>query len=535
MPKKVFDTLSDKQVEYIKSVYHSEMSHDEKISILTAIHKVTPRTIRKWWQKLNLTPTPDELPKQLKDAWERDIDDDTQVVLVTAAQNKTIVNPHAFRGMLEYKKFIEDTFGYKTQIVVIPSRYRNPTNPIEDVKKRADMWWDHDIDEYLYYNEMRFGNSVINAIERIRPTMMRPLTGLEPKVDECHYIIGHPRIHIKPLPRFKDEPLYVMASTGFITYKNYSQSKIGGIAKIHHTYGFLVIEKKSDGRCYPPRAVKINDDGTFTDYRYHYNGKKVKKIKSAQAYIWGDIHHRVLNPNKYSASMALMKVMNPKSVVLHDLFDGSTINPHEKDDLYIKRRKIVKGEYLVDVEVNACIDFVADMYKRQQTDIYVVQSNHDDFLDRYIKDMNWKNDLHNSPAYLDYAKIQQTQNLEEHGNIIGYLIHQRLGGKVKYVKNAESLKIGSYQCGYHGHHGVNGSRGNVNTFTKLNTKMIHGHVHSPEMCDGVTSVGVSCELWQYYNSSGMSSWAYADSVIHECGKNQLFIFDESDFKFTMLE
>jgi hypothetical protein len=33
-------------------------------------------------------------------------------------------------------------------------------------------------------------------------------------------------------------------------------------------------------------------------------------------------------------------------------------------------------------------------------------SNHDVFLDRHINSENWKRDLHNSPAYLQYAYIQ---------------------------------------------------------------------------------------------------------------------------------
>jgi hypothetical protein len=64
--------------------------------------------------------------------------------------------------------------------------------------------------------------------------------------------------------------------------------------------------------------------------------------------------------------------------------------------------------------------------------------------------------------------------------------------------------------------------------------MIHGHVHSPELCDGVTAVGASCNLWQYYNSKGLSSWAYADAIIHNCGKSQLIVFDDNTYRFTNL-
>jgi hypothetical protein len=131
------------------------------------------------------------------------------------------------------------------------------------------------------------------------------------------------------------------------------------------------------------------------------------------------------------------------------------------------------------------------------------------------------------------ALIQQTVDLREYGSIYGYMIKREFGDEVNYINYGESLKIGGYECGMHGDHGANGARGSQNTFSKMNTKMITGHTHTPAIMDGHTQVGVTCNLEQYYTRRGLSSWAHAHSLVHANNKNQLLVFG-NDYKFTEL-
>lgn len=533
--KKAFKDLTDADVEYIKSIYYTELSHNEKIEILSDKFKVVGRTIRYWWQKLELGVTNVfGLPDALIEARKRELPEDLDILMVTSAQNKTVINGPMLKNMKAYCEFLEKKLSVKCGILVIPARYRNPTSPTESAGQRADEWWDHHVDELLYYNKIMFGDALISADSRVVPTANMPLTGYESLADENHLVLGHPRLHLTTLPRFKGEKLRIMTTTGFLTVKNYSRSKAGDKGFAHHAYGFVMLEKKDEDTCYAPRPVKVNRDGTFTDVFYHVKDQEVSLIEKSLGYIYGDIHHREINKGKMLMSNTLAKFLNPEKIVFHDLFDGATVNPHESDDLFIRKLKIRNGLNLIDEEVEDALDFLDEIKNTLKGEIFVVQSNHDDFLDRHINKFNWKNDLHNSEAYLKYAVIQQSVDLTKHGNILGYLIYDKFGGEIKYLKNCDPLRISNYQCGHHGDYGVNGARGNITSFKKLNTKMIHGHGHSPTMLDGVTMVGVSCNLWQYYNSNGMSSWAYADSIIHESGNNQLIIFDEDNFGFTRL-
>lgn len=532
MGKQVFKTLTDEDKEYIALIRKAKMGHAEKTKILSKKYGVTRRTIRSWWDKLGLSNLNSGLPHQLRAARGRLLDGDEDVLLVTAIQNKSLINEEMWENLLAYKKFIEESFGKKVKIIVIPSRYRNPISVAGIENYRPEEWWAREVNEYLYYYKVEFGNTMIAADTRIRPTAVNPLSGFEPLAGDGHLVVGHPRHHLKPLPRFKGETLKTMSTTGFLSRSNYSISKSGDKAQIHHSYGFVVIEKADDDECLIPRKVKVNGDGEFTDICWNVKDGKVSQIKSSRAMVLGDIHKIKLDPKKDELSFELASLLSPESIVVHDLADGNSFNPHERKDMFILRHKIRNNEHLIENEINDALDypqkFVDAGYK-----VKVIESNHDHFLDRHINDSNWKKDLHNSPAFLKYALIQQTVDLMEHGSIFGYLISERYDSEdVEYIKYTDPLRI----CGYlnfHGEYGSNGSRGSGVTFRKLNTKIIHAHVHSPYMLDNVTAVGTSSHIWQYFNSKGASSWAHSDSVIHDHGKNQLFIYTD-DYELSRL-
>lgn len=522
-----FKELTEENIEYLKYVYYEDMKHKEKMEILTVKFNVTERTIRRWWkEKLNLSEQISTLPKQMQDAQKRHISTETNILLITSAQNKTGVNNKFLKNLISYKNFLEDQ-GFNVEIIISPQRYRNPTNPTEDRKKKAQLWWVDEILPYLHYGKLQFGDVLVSTDSRVRPTAKEPLLGYEVLAKDNSLILPHSKIHFKTLPRFKNNPLRIMSTTGYITNKNYSDSKAGETAWEHHSYGFVVVEKKSDGTCHIPRNVKVKTDGSFIDINNKVENEKVSKITSCEGIVLGDIHASELNLNIFSETINLMTLLRPVKTILHDLFDGSTVNPHEVKDMYIQKKKIRENRFLIDQEIEQSFDVVKVL--QDLTDkIYVSLSNHDIFLDRLINDGNWKKDLHNSHNYLKYALIQQTENIEEHGTIYGYLLNKEFNGEVKYLNYGDSLKIKGYECALHGDNGSNGSRGSYRQFSRLNTKMIHGHQHSPVMHNNVTCVGVTCNISQYYTRKGLSSWAYAHSIIHDNGKNQLIVFGDDN-------
>lgn len=523
-----FKELTDQDKEYITVIYTSTgLSHQEKIDILSKKYEVAGRSIRRWASRMGISSDNKKMPKQLQAARNRVLPEDTDIILVTSAQNKTSINLPFFDNLRQYQRFLQTMYGCTVRIVIIPSRYRNPTSRIAQDNYKSEEWWVDEIDEYLYYNKIQFGDTLISADSRVVPTASNPLSGYEALASEHHLVLGHPRIHYKTLPRFKGDKLRVMCTTGFITSKNYSVSKAGEKGYVHHSYGFTVVEKKKDGTCYIPRTVKVNSDGSFCDLIYHVKDSKVEEISECEAAILGDIHYQVIDNAKMDATHNILSMIKPKDLILHDVFDGHSVNPHDAKDMYFQRQKIVKGEHIIEKELDSTIEFVKNLAQDYEgSNIKIIQSNHDDFLDRYVNNHDWKKDLHNSTTYLKLAQIQQSEDLTHYGNIFGHIVSNS-SDTVEYIPNNRGHMVLDYQVGHHGDHGVNGARGSVVSFKRLNKKMIHGHGHSPRIEDGVTMVGVSCLLWQYYNSKGLSSWAHADCIVHSSGKNQLIVYDEN--------
>lgn len=512
-----FKDLKPSDIEVIKFFYYSnEYSHEEKMEELSKRFDVKERTIRRWWkEELGLSKKYAKLPKVLEDAQEKEIDSDTDIVFFTAAQNKTAVNRKMLKNMEAYRDFLTEK-GFKTQIIIAPTRYRNPTSPQEDFSE--DEWWVGEVLPYLCYNNLEFYDKLLQCKSKIRPTAVNPLSGLDLFASEQSAIFPHSRIHFKTMPRLRGQEIRTLSTTGYITVKNYSDSKAGEKAFENHSYGFVVIEKDTVAR-----NVKVNSNGNFSDIIYQVIDGEVSTIDKSEAIIMGDIHGVQVNKEFLDVSLKHISKLNPYRVILHDLFDGYSINPHEEKDMFLKRIKIKENKHDLSLEIEKTLD-ILDKIKKVNKEIYVVESNHDNFIDRYINSFNWKNDLHNSVGYLGLAHIQQTVDLRDYGNLFGYLLYEF--GTI-YLKYGESLNIRGYECALHGDNGTNGSRGSTKQFSNLNIKMIHGHTHTPSIIDGVTSVGITCKKEQHYNRKGLSSWAYAHSIIHKTGKNQLLVYTDN--------
>jgi hypothetical protein len=159
--------------------------------------------------------------------------------------------------------------------------------------------------------------------------------------------------------------------------------------------------------------------------------------------------------------------------------------------------------------------------------VTVVRSNHDDFLDRWLKSTDWRkaNTLRNSIEYMEFAALLLRGQAPQ--GIIPYLIKQKFPN-FNTLGRSDSFVINDWELGLHGDVGSNGSRGSLLQFRKLNRKMVVGHYHSPGRKDGALSVGTSTKLRVNYNV-GPSSWLQSHVIIHLDGKAQHINFISGEF------
>jgi hypothetical protein len=118
----------------------------------------------------------------------------------------------------------------------------------------------------------------------------------------------------------------------------------------------------------------------------------------------------------------------------------------------------------------------------------------------------------------DILLSQYAENPYSIKGVIPALINEKYP-QYKTLGRNDSYRVKNWELGQHGDVGSNGSRGSLQQYRNLNTKIVVGHYHSPGRKDGALAVGTSTKLRVGYNT-GPSSWLQSHVIIHKDGKAQ---------------
>ena len=516
-----FEELNDDDKKYLAEVYwDKDRTYDDRMSELSGFLGKSERTVQVWLSKLGITEKQEESP-QLIEARKRVFDPKKKRFLITWAQNDTPVHEAFIANIEAYAKEID------ASIHVIAGRYKNPTSIFTD--KNFETWSER-IEAYLDAGRHEIHKHMwIMSDVKIQPTAVDPMTGLQGMSGINSCIFGSPKVQLEMIPVLQDNMPKMMMTTGACTVRNYTDSKSGKKGEFHHTLGFVIVEIK-DKDVFFAIHVTANDDGNFSDlyYKTEYDVNKEKSVittvKSASAIVLGDLHYGQHDPVVIKKTLELFKKISPDNVILHDVFDGMSINHHEEKDPFIQFKREMEGTNSLKTEIDAMLKGLEDF---KDFNVTIVRSNHDDFLDRWLKNTDWRkaNTLKNSLEYMEYSYLLLRG--EAPNGIIPHLINKKFPN-MKTLGRNDSLVVNGWELGQHGDIGSNGSRGSLLQFRKLNTKMVVGHYHSPGRKDGALSVGTSTTLRVNYNM-GPSSWLQSHVIIHNDGKAQHINFINGQF------
>lgn len=437
--------------------------------------------------------------------------------IVTWAQNNTDVHEELWKNIMAYAYFL------KASVHVILGRYKNPTR-LNDGNN--DEHW---AEEILPYADARrhpiHKNLTLLSDIKIQPTATTPLTGMESISGLNSAIFGHPKMQLDTIPALEGyEPKLVM-TTGAVTEKNYSDSKAGKKGSFHHTFGFVIVEIK-DENVFIPRQVTALSNGSFSDLIYNVKNGKVNKIKSISYANLGDKHIGDHCQIVEKQQRKWLDYFKPKATMIHDIFNGTSVNHHEDQDPIKKYHLEQTGQNLIKAEIDQMFSWIDSMKKYN---LVIVSSNHNDWLDKYVKRKDWKYDIKNAMEYMEYSRILLSGKAPK--GLIAYLIDNKFKGAVKTLSRNDSFRINDVELAQHGDIGTNGSKGGIMQFKKLSTKMDVGDSHVPRRLDGVMYVGTSTKLRIGYNI-GASSWRNADIICHTDGKRQHIIYMGESKEFT---
>lgn len=505
---------------------HNTLPSEDRDKAIAEKFGVSQRTSRKWIEELGLSE-PKVINKSpfIKDAEQR-ILKDSKYYLITCAQNATPIHQNFFDNLKEYADFLG------AEIHIIPIRYKNPTSVWTD-KQASDDWWATDTIPYLDLKRHSLHKNLqLLSDIKIQPTASLPLNGLEGFTAYQSCIVGHPKMQLKSCPVLAGEHRKVMLTTGSCTIENYINSKAGKRGEFHHVIGFVIVEIK-DNDVFYIRQVMADDNGDFIDYCHSVKDGNVSKINQIEGIRVGDIHVANRCNEKLETTVHLIEKLNPKKVVIDDIYDGERVNHHIKDDFVTRFKMLQSNRYIIQEEIDEMIEWL-DWFKgytdKVGAELVITKANHDNFLDRFINRADWRKDLHNAQTIIELQRIALSQECDN--GIIPYLINQKYPD-IKCLRYNESYKIGEVENSQHGDIGANGARGGINQFKNYSTKMCTAHCHSIFRIDGVVTVGTSTKLDMDY-VKGASSWGWCDVIFHENGKNQQLIY-MNNYKVSTFE
>lgn len=525
-----FKELTEKDKAYVKTIHKNiDLPFSDRMDILKERFGVAERTVRKWIALLGYSKFKEVENEEIRHGKLREYNLKKKYFIFSWAQNATPVHKPLWNNILAYAKFLDAEVG------IIQGRYQNPTSLFSESMK-ASEWWDESFsikkDGLITSSYLDGSRSTIHydldvlADARIVPTASDPLARMGGMSGHRTAIVGHPRVHLQSLPVLDGWHKKVLLTTGACTVKNYSDTRSGKISEFNHTYGFVIVEIKDVDTFYI-RQVTAESDGTFIDLIYKVDGE-VTKVKDSAAFIMGDIHVDDLQEGIMEETLRFFKQVRPETVVLHDILNGSSVNHHESKDPIKQFEKIKAGRNIVRKEIDGVKDFIKK-YKLTSFKLNVVRSNHDIWLDRWVSESDWKQNIVNSVEYMEYALLLLSGKAKK--GLLPYLLEEEFGDKIHCLDLDESLKVLDWELGQHGHLGANGSKGNIEQYRKLSTKTVVGDFHAPARKDGCIGVGTYTKLRAGYNH-GASAWNWAGTVIHNNGKAQLLIFNKE--KFTTL-
>lgn len=455
---------------------------------------------------------------------------DSKIFVITSAQNATPLHDAFWASLRQYCEFRD------AELMVIPIRYKNATSRWTESQANAEWWLESPLMEerplqkYLWNvrKELNKNISVLGDI-KVQPTAVSPLTGFEGLTHGESAILGHTKLQLKVIATPQGKYPKILTTTGACTVKNYTDTRAGKLGEFHHTLGAAVVEV--DGPRFHLRQINASKDGSFYDLDYLYDGSKRKPVQysGVPAIVMGDTHVEGIDPVVERATFGdIIPFFRPKKLFWHDLEDGGSVNHWAAKNPFVTGARYFSEQGSAAEEFYDALAFVKERTPAD-TLSYIVASNHNDWLHRWILDRDWKMlSPKDRGFYLKVASklYEQTKTLngDQAEQLNAFIMlakeHFQADANIKVLDYEQSELVEGVECGMHGHYGPNGSRGSARSMRRIGVKSIIGHSHTPAIEEGCYQVGTSTKLTRGY-THGPSSWLNTHAIIYPNGKRTL--------------
>jgi hypothetical protein len=450
--------------------------------------------------------------------------------IITSAQNATPIHRNFFASLLRAARHLD------AQLLVVPFRYKNPTSVFS--KDQQDLeWWDKKVVKYLWNQRLDINDNLTLLAEiKVQPTASDPLRGFEAITHGESSILAHTKLALKVVASPSNKFPKVLTTTGAVTKPNYTDSRAGALGEFHHALAAVIVEVV-DKKRFHLRHLNANKNGEFTDLNLRFTPAGKRRADRPLALVMGDTHTDFIDPVVERATFGadgIIDVLKPKALIWHDVLDAYSVNPHHNRNPFIREAKQRAGLNDVRKEIERCVAFVC---ARTVGDMesYIVTSNHNEFVTRYMSDIDWKEDLTNARFYfetgayiLEHSRIGP-QGFEAPSPFEYWFTKFSDSKAVKVLRGSSSLVRGGIELAMHGDIGPSGAKGSTRNLRRVGIRSVIGHSHSPAIDEGCYQVGTSTMLRLEY-THGPGAWLNTHCVVHADGKRQLITIIDGEWR-----
>ena len=430
--------------------------------------------------------------------------------LISSALNNTPIVPEALASMKVYAEFL------KAQIIVGTERYHNAYSRHKNEEYETRIEWDKKLEDYLVDWQVDLfgdGKVLFDGQLRQRATILNPLNIYTNTRKEPLRILPSAKLHAKSVPRSVSQPYPAyLATTGTLTPFDYSHTRTGYRSSQVSKLGFLHVYRCDYGY-FAFRQVEVAEDGSFYDLGFYVTTEGVYEHDAVELIMLPDSHVETMREDVKKGMFDLVEEFRPDHVMINDLISWEYGHHKTPFDHYLHPIKnLTHG-------LDTAKDFLDQLSKYSQ--ITVLDSNHHYHLDIAIEKFLSKGES-NAAYWKDLVKLSALKlDNPEKTTLESYLDPD---GLYQWTTPSEELVIGGVTQ-FHGHHGINGSRGSPSQFKTLTTPINHGHNHNGYRLDNIMGVGVSGYNSDLsYSNKGFTNWTISAIMQFQNGSRQLIHF-----------
>ena len=415
--------------------------------------------------------------------------------------------------------------------------------PCEDVASRGKKADPIDLNAELNDFKVVFKDTYLNrnlclCTLKMSAKQINPLTGLDrlTTAREASIIVASPKIFLKYVPNMHYDIPPALMTTGAVTVNDYDNDRYMSkrtsiLAENDHAYGVVIVEVEDD-HIFHFRHVQASEDGSLTDLgiEYHPDGT-ISEMKDT-VMVMGDSHTGYHDKELHYTTMNAAVNLNVSKIVLHDVFNGTSITHHDIGKNITRAVKAQEGRLGLELECVAVKNYIENIEKHGM-EVFIVDSNHDDMLYKYLERGGYMSDPINHKFSLKLA-AQAIDGV----NPLRYAIETLLGLKnnvTHWLETDRSCKFYGVEVSEHGHRGANGSRGRAQIYNNGIGNCVTAHTHSASILRNTYCVGTVGLMDMGYNK-GLSSWTRTCCLIYKNGTKQLINFipdKEGNYRCTL--